>query len=495
MRILFINLPPFLPKKPGNDLYYLQASMNLGMLAVASAAKRAGHDVVAYDWLGPQQIALDEELPAIMDDFDPLIVAFSVPSGYAEPYLRLFAPLVRQMTPHVTIVVGGQYHVGFRAREILVGIPEVDAVVVGAGERIDWSALANGRLSADVGVVTRANTGAVPTRVSVRDLEPLHWNLIAGDIREYAPGVEIGRGCPFTCSFCSLSGAPESLSRGSAESIVAQLAFWARVWDDLPRVPFYAECPVFFCNPRNLAEYRHAFAPFADRLEWRAQARVDSIEPAVFPVLRELGLRVIDLGLESASPRMLRLMNKTAQPDRYLIRAGEFIERAAEAGIGVKLNILLYPGEDKASAAETEDFISHYRHQLAGIAAGSALEFPGTGLSSEMEELNAKYGTQRVVEPVLADSGIYPLDLSGDFSFDAARAWCVRVSRMVMDSQKYFDLKRIGYYPPAVTYQSFLAAANSAPRDALPFQLDGDGSTSQRNQSVAEEVVRWDKLR
>lgn len=496
MKILFLNLPPYLPKKPDNGLYFLQASMNLGMLSVASAAKRQGHSVIACDWLGPQQRALDEELPEILSSFQPDVVGFSIPSGYAEPYLRPFASLIKAVAPTARIVVGGQYHAGFRVSEILRAVPEVDAVVMGAGEPIDWNSF--GAQSADLtstGVVQRGAKVSLAPKPQVGTIEPLRWELYGEDIRAYAPSIEIGRGCPFTCSFCSLSGAPERLTGSTVESISEQLSFWIRLWDGLPRVPLYAECPVFFCTPRNLEGYRTAFGPFAERLEWRVQARVDSIEPVVFPDLYELGLRVIDLGLESASPRMLRLMKKTPNPERYLDKAAAFIRQAAESGIGVKLNILLYPGEDRDSAAETETFIMEHGDRLAGIAAGSALEFPGTALGVELPDLFERFGTRRVHDPLLASCGIYPLDLSADFSFKDAREWCLRVSKRVMTSKKYYDLKRIGYYSPSVTYDAFMEFASRSPRESLPFSDAPESAVSDRNGSIGEQVVQWDQLR
>lgn len=468
--------------------------MNLGLLAVASAARRQGHSVVVYDWLGPQQCSLEARLPDMVADFRPDIVGFSIPSGYAEPYLKTFARLVKVCAPAAKIVVGGQYHVGFRVAEVLSAVPEVDAIAPGAGENIDWDAFSRGQGHIP-GLVLRGNDGAPRATAKITELEPLDWSVLGFDVRAYAPSIEIARGCPFTCAFCSLSGAPERLNRTTVEAISNQLSFWTELWDGLPRVPIYAECPVFFTNAKNFDAYRQAFGPFSDRLEWRVQARVDSIDPTLFDDLYDLGLRVIDIGLESASPRMLGLMQKTQTPDRYLRQAGVFIENAASAGIGVKLNILLYPGEDVASAAETEDFISHHSKSLAGIAAGTTLEFPGTTLSGEMDQLGQRFGTKRVHDPVLADCGIYPLDLSADFSYQEARNWCIRVSKTVMDARKYYDLKRIGYYPPSLTYEDFIEAAHRVPAGTLPFTLNGNPHEIAESSSIAEQVVQWDKLR
>lgn len=256
----------------------------------------------------------------------------------------------------------------------------------------------------------------------------------------------------------------------------------------------YAECPVFFCSEKNVADVEQCFSEHASRIEWRVQARVDSIAPEVFGVLRDLGMGIIDLGLESASPRMLSAMQKTSHPQKYVERATAFIEHAAAAGIGVKLNILLYPGETADSAEETRAFVLQHKSRLAGVAAGSTLLFPGTTLAAEMPELAARHGTNLVDDPLLADCGIHPLNLSHDFTYDQARSWCLNLSREVMDAEKYYRLKRVGYYAPTVTYDDMVAAAAKANPDRLPFRTGVQVSRTARD-GIQQSCAEWDKLR
>lgn len=493
LRLLFLNLPAATTKKASNALYWSQSSMNLGLLSVASAAAEAGHQVDVLDWLGPQQVDLPRELPAILADRAPQIVGLSMPSGYGEGHCAPVSSLVADHAPGAKLIVGGQYHAGMRPRAILDRFPRVDAVVTGAGEQLDWRALLASGGASQPGVVTRRTL--TPTAgSSSRDHAPhLRFDLHRLDRRSYAPSIEFARGCPFTCSFCSLSGAPTDYEKPLLASVGAQIAWWLDVWPELPSVPIFFECPVFFCAKASQLEVLgDCLAPFRGRIRWRTQCRAESVAPELLPGLARTGLTVLDLGLESASPTMLERMNKTKTPDSYLRDAQRLIDAAHDAGVKIKLNILLYAGETMQTAAETEAFILKNREKIAGISACPAIGFPGSELLTSLPELEARHGTKARPDPALSESGIVPLDLSHDFPLEVARTWCLRVTRSVTTAEAYFTQKSTGYFRPDFSYEDFLRAARSADPAALPFVLPEQSATSAE---TSWDQAEWDRLR
>jgi radical SAM superfamily enzyme YgiQ (UPF0313 family) len=490
MRLLFINLPPFTTKKAGNSLYWLQSSMNLGLLSVASVAYSQGHHVDVYDWLGPHQVHLLDRFETFIRDCNPDVIGLSLPSGYGEPYCGLLSELARSHVPNATIIVGGQYHAAARWRQILGRFPEVDAVCMGDGDALDWSLVPRIRSGVAVpGLASRHScTPAIPLGSQRRSFS---FGLNRLSLRLYAPSVEFSRGCPFACAFCSLSGHPTRFERSDSEVLTVQLNFWLNYWRDVRPLPVYFECPVFFCNQRSIADLEIALRPFADKIIWRAQARVDSIEPSIFPMLYSLGLRIIDLGLESAAPSMLLLMKKTRDPKTYLQKAETLIKAASDCGIRAKLNVLLYPGETGSSVSQTEAFILRHSEQIAGLSAAAALEFPGSSLSAELEGYHRRFGTRRrKPEPALLGTGIFPLDLSSTFSLEEARSWCLQITREVTTPLSYYSLKKLGYFSPTLSFEEMLRHAHNSESKSLPFRL---GRSHEATESY--DTIEWDQVR
>lgn len=490
MRILLINLPPYVPKKPGNDLYFAQRSLNLGLLAVGSSARRDGHDVVLYDWLGPAQADLLADLEKILANVDPHIVGFSVPSGYAEEYLQEYTECIRAHSPKAIVVVGGQYHAGARGQALLRRFPNIDHVVSGLADGFDWNSIAHSRRKGLRSVLSLPpNSSDAGSQMDAFD-----WTLHGFDLRQYAPKIEIGRGCPFKCSFCAISGAPARLTRAAISAVRTQLEFWDSLWRSRTAIPLYVECPVFFCSKASISDYEICFSDFKDRFFWRAAARVDSIEPTMLDRLRAIGLTVLDIGLESGSSKMLQLMNKTNKPTDYLKRAKRLITAAGAAGIKVKLNILFYAGETPDTISATEDFIDYCMPHVYGVSVGSLIDYPGTVLRDELPDFRRRFGTERVLDPVLRSADVYPLHLSRTMDYNRAQALCIKLSQSVMSAEQYYSLKSVGYYPPAFSFSEFQECAQRCDPSTLPFNR-GTATDGHVNESPGTFLPRWDVLR
>ena len=97
-----------------------------------------------------------------------------------------------------------------------------------------------------------------------------------------------------------------------------------------------------------------------------------------FAKLRASGCRILSFGLESASDRVLKRMDKTY--DQLI--AEQTVRACSEAGIRALVNVIVgYPGETEADFGATLDFLRRNRPWIAEVAAASSCVIsPGSAL-------------------------------------------------------------------------------------------------------------------
>ena len=104
---------------------------------------------------------------------------------------------------------------------------------------------------------------------------------------------------------------------------------------------------------------------------------------------------MLDLGLESASPKMLLLMNKTHNPQAYLRKAEAVIEKAAQLpGTFLKLNLLFHPGETAETLAETFSFLFRWRSKIDAVTVSPVMVDPGSPLWHDFPSFESRFGSR-----------------------------------------------------------------------------------------------------
>jgi len=185
--------------------------------------------------------------------------------------------------------------------------------------------------------------------------------------------VNTARGCPFQCTFCYHSFRGEKYRWRSAASIVAEMrSLHERYGVNL--FLFYDEL-TFFSIPQADA-FAEALLGSGLRVWWHADCRSglfhDEQHLETARKLKRAGCLSLGFSLESASPRILKWMNKHTTPAQFT-RQVEILRRA---GITSLTSIVLgYPNETEQSIRETMDCCIS-----SGVypSAGYLLPQPGT---------------------------------------------------------------------------------------------------------------------
>lgn len=182
------------------------------------------------------------------------------------------------------------------------------------------------------------------------DTGAMDYALFPSDETAPASQFRTARSCAFKCSFCSfpvIAGAHEIMSLSALERSLDHLhqtgtthLFFIDDTFNVPLKPFRDLC-------RLMIEKKYGF-------EWVCQFRCGNAQDQDFDLLAEAGCIGVLLGIESAAPEILRLMNKGATVDRYR----EGIAKLKSRGIITYASFIAgFPGETDATFALTRDFI------------------------------------------------------------------------------------------------------------------------------------------
>ncbi len=341
----------------------LEATAPLGILAVSTPLLRAGYEVRIID----STITPNFRRRVIEELDDALCLAVSLVTG---PMIRETVQIAREAKrryPEKPVILGG-WHPSLLPEQTLAA-EFVDVVVRGQGEDAMLEVaerLRRGESPAGIPGVGYKEDGQVkfnaprPLR-PLKELPPKAYHLADFDAYERVCGrrwamYTSSLACPYDCSYCTNAGVygrqwnaldPEQVVEETADLVSRYGLELLWIVDD----NFLVDIPRAVAIGEGLVRRGVKFS-------WSIQATtnlVARLEADQVKLLRRAGLKQICMGAESASPKILKLMNKGFQ-DIQGIR--EAAESCLEGGIKPSFNIIFgYPGEGEVERRETVEFI------------------------------------------------------------------------------------------------------------------------------------------
>lgn len=444
------------PKKRDHALARRQLYLNYGALSLATKLELAGYDVTLLhgEHRAPKDVLEQLEQAGRFPSIYPLMV--SIPSFYALPWAQAFCKLAKASDPHCRIVVGGRWVVGPDPNWLRCLLPEADVLAPGLSES----------------VIERLLTGS-PVLSRIAEPTPgftLNHRLVDG-FHKYQPSIEASRGCGMGCAFCEERDIKvEKL--GNGVSLAASMALVREQYDGEEIRP-YLQSSMFLPNARWAAGFAEEMRRRDLDISWRTETRVDVMTPQTLEHLARAGLRVIDLGLETASPRQILGMKKADNPDRYLSAASDLLAACRDNGVKAKVNVLLYAGETHETLAETTEWLEDRRDAVAGVSVGPVLAYGPPKTADVLIEEWRSLGARPIDESAAATSGITAMHLSPDFPAEAAETESLDLARHFMDQDAYFALKSFSYYPRNFGREDFDRDVAASDPALLPFSVKG----------------------
>jgi len=460
----FVSSGLYAPKKKDTSFARKFQYMNYGLLALASVLSNHGIQSRLFHgaYLFPNELIQIMFREKIIPSKYPCLV--SIPSYYSMPWAAEFCKLLKESCPEMKIVVGGRWVVDEGGKWIREQIPETDLVVYGiADQRIvdiiipdKWGTIPNTDITGFENMVRFPNI-----------LPRLDFSIVY-EFLKYNPCIEFSRGCKLGCYYCCEAGLGESNQKPPSE-MIKELRLITAIYSEEELNVFF-QSSIFNPNIHWAKEFSELYNNEGLKINWRCQTRVDCVSKGVLEYLANSGLRVIDLGLESASERQLLAMGKTKSPKQYLEKAEQFIQYASDLNIFVKLNIMLYAGETMKTVSETLKWLRRNRKYFKGISANPFYVY-GHGNKGQLflKEV-LKLGATPVDIDSLENRGYTFLNLSNDIDYNTAIEICNDIQREFMNANDYFELKAFTYFPRGYSYQDFIDDVENDTGQDLPFK-------------------------
>ncbi|MEI7530132.1 MAG: radical SAM protein [Elusimicrobiota bacterium] len=378
----------------------------VGLLYIAAALRaRLGAEVRVLDAMfEPDILKLVREA---MRSRRPDVVGISALT--AEAFLaHKISAAVKAEDGSVPVVLGGPHPSS--DPEAVLGDPNTDAVVIGEGEETfaelvhliaeegsRWRA--PGALREIAGLAVRGEGGVEYTRPRppIQDLDSLPfpaWDLIdfkkfwktggmaTVGIRPYLP-IFTSRGCPYHCVFChQLFG--KAFRARSPENVVEEIALIHKlgtknieVLDDIANFdPGRFDRILELMLERNLKSV----------LNFPNALRADIVRPESLDLLKRVGVCEVSVAVETASPRLQKLMNKNLS----LSKVSRTIDMLAARRIFTRgFFILGLPTETEREMQATIRFACESRLHLAMFFT------PNPYRNTEMYDMFEKAGKLR----------------------------------------------------------------------------------------------------
>jgi len=309
--------------------------------------------------IADQYRELEKYLSDLFEREKPTVLGISVFIGTAAASLFAFQ-LAKKMIPQIRTVMGGAIFNG----PLAINSPNlryflerteniIDKVVIGEGE-ILFLKLLQGKLPADRRVFTRADIDGEMVDLSALDV----MDMSDFKLESYPYLASFAsRSCPFQCKFCSEAVLWGKYRKKNAAQVVQEAIRLYRKH----RYQLFIMTDLLM-NPM-VTELAEEFIKADVSIYWDTHFRVDrqSCDPEKTMLWRRGGLYRVELGVESGSDRILKMMGKkiTVQQIKDVL--------ASLASAGIKTTtywVIGYPGETEEDFRMTLDLVEEMKDDI-----------------------------------------------------------------------------------------------------------------------------------
>ncbi|MBR2724832.1 MAG: B12-binding domain-containing radical SAM protein [Ruminococcus sp.] len=363
-----------------------------GTLLLATILKGNGIDTGIYRYYeASQDLGFDSFLDNSVNNIlshNPQIVSFYC---RGDSYLAniMVAKKLKAIRPEIHIVFGGP-QADITARETIEQIPWVDYCCSGEGETTIYplfKGLLNGEDVTHINGLTyrsssnKTITNTRPELIANLDSNPfIDYKFLPKELFEQIKekpipiSIDIGRGCPYNCAYCSTSLFWQRKFRlKSADRIVEEMK---RLYNELGITKFIFDHDLFTASKKRVFEFCNSLKDSELNFKWACSSRADTIDEETIEEMASCGLGAIYLGIETGSARMQKIIHKNLNIEKTI----EIIKCIVDNDIKPTISYIYgFPEETYDDVEETLQMVyTLYKYGVSSFQFHLCSIFPGT---------------------------------------------------------------------------------------------------------------------
>jgi radical SAM superfamily enzyme YgiQ (UPF0313 family) len=391
------------PPKTKGGLEKSSVQQPINLCGIAAYLNEAGHDTRIWDF--EVEDPEPEVIRTRLEKERPDIVGFTALTATIKSAHEL-ACLVKVYNPDIPVMIGGP-HASALPKQTLQEFPNFDVVVVGEGEQtaleITHRMAKDKSFQGIFGTAYREQNRIVVelTRPVIKDLDTIPYpdrSLLRLELYKGAstPGLEgekmdstelfTSRGCAEKCIFCTVKGTfGLGVRFRSPENVLGEIK---ECIDKYGFRHFTIEDDTFTYKKSRLTDLCHGFKDLG--ITWDCDTRVDQVDEELFRLMKKSGCVKVAFGIESGSPRILRLIKKRIELEQ--VRAA--FKAARKVGLTTQAFFIVgsHPTETIEDIKMTKTIIREIKPDF--LLVNVMVPFPGTELYDIMAERGYIDGTE-----------------------------------------------------------------------------------------------------
>lgn len=350
---------------PSMSPYLLQECR--GSLELAQILKSNG---VSVDLLRYWQADLDLDcfsklvtnIAKKVDSFNPRIVSFYCRCDVYHVILSV-AQTIKKRHPEIVILLGGP-QAEISARETLKAFPFIDYICCGEGETTIFpliSSILSGHPNLSVDGLTYINENGVVVQNKLPNLicdnykmgfacyQLIPHTVITNSSQAV---IEVGRGCPFNCSFCSSKTFwKRSFRLRNIDDIIDEVQYIYKIYG-IKSIRF--EHDIFTADKKRIRAFCEKLIEKKISISWRCSSRADTVDEDTIILMQKAGLKGIFFGVETGSERMQSIIQKNLNIEK----TKEIINFCVNLGVKVNASFMYgFPQETEEDFSDTLNLI------------------------------------------------------------------------------------------------------------------------------------------